>query len=165
MTIRPSTLPQVAARRRSEPWPVSAVGQVGAASALAAIAILVGWYFSGGTTDLDTQQGWTMLAVGGALFGSIAQGAFLLHAAAGVRRRRYAVMVDVSALADRYDTEAVPAAVPVEVENVDDRLAASGMTHFHRPSCPMVTGKVASLHGTAVDHEAQGRVPCGVCAA
>lgn len=162
-SARPSTLPQLAARRRSEPWPVSAVGQVSAATALAAVGIAVGWYLAGGTTDLDAQQGWTMLAVGAAALGALAQGAFLLHAMAGVRRRRYAVMIDVSALADRYDTGAV--AVPDEAVDLRDRLAAVGMTHFHRPSCPMVSGKETPLHGSADEHEAQGRVPCGVCAA
>lgn len=103
-----------------------------------------------------------LIACGVLVVGGTAQATFLLDALRSVRRRRLAVMIDVSQLADSHDTTV---ANPVAVQDDEDRLTAVGMIHYHRANCPLLVGKPQQLHGRPDEHAQAGREPCGVCAA
>lgn len=165
MSVRPSAQPasaQVLERPWNEPWPVRAVMRLVLIGVVVAIGLPITWYFCGGTTDLNRQVLWVLIACGVLVVGGAAQATFLLDALRSVRRRRLAVMIDLSQLADRHDTVT---AGPVAVLDEDDRLTAMGMIHFHRPSCPLLVGKPQQMHGRPDEHMQAGRQPCGVCAA
>jgi hypothetical protein len=58
--------------------------------------------------------------------------------------------------------------LPLSATAADGRLsgaalvATSSMARYHRPSCPLATGKAVRAAGRAT-HEVAGRRPCGVC--
>lgn len=165
MSVRPSAQPasaQALERPWNEPWPLRAVMRLLAVGVVVAVGLIITWYFCGGTTDLNRQVLWVLIGCGVLVVGGIAQATFLLDALRSVRRRRLAVMIDVSQLADSRDTKL---AGPVAVPDEDDRLTAVGMIHFHRPGCPLMVGKPQQLHARPDEHLEAGREPCGVCAA
>jgi hypothetical protein len=47
-------------------------------------------------------------------------------------------------------------------DSTADLVTFRGATYFHRPSCPMVTGRDL-LTARRSEHEASGLAPCGVC--
>jgi hypothetical protein len=161
VSARPSAAEQL--RGPAEPWAPRDITRVLAVSAAGALIIGIAWFGSGGTTSLSRQLLWTVVGIGGVTVAAVTQGTFVLAAFREIKARRLAVMNDAAALVRPFDTE-----VPTVLEHsadTDDRVAAAVMTHFHRPSCLLVTGKDVPLHGTAEDHVAAGRTPCGVCAA
>jgi hypothetical protein len=171
MSSRPSAQPisaPVLERPWNEPWPLRAVMRLVLIGVVVAIALAITWYFCGGTTDLNRQVLWVLIACGVLVVGGLAQSSFLLDAMRSVRRRRLAVMIDVSQLADRRapapGSVTVPAD-PADLADADDRLTAVGMVHFHRPGCPLLVGKPQQLHASSDEHVQAGRQPCGVCAA
>jgi hypothetical protein len=164
LALRPSEV--TLAKLVSEPWLPQDVTRVVAMTALGLIGVGVGWYGAGGTTSLNHQMLWTVLASAGAILIGSSQGLFVLQAFRVIRARRFAVMTDVAALIPGNEPTTVASPTDGDVLDVDElRVAADTMTHYHRPDCPLAVGKAVPLQGTPAEHTAQGRVACGVCGA
>jgi hypothetical protein len=122
----------------------------------------VGWFGASGTLTLSHQLLWAVLAITGAAVAAVMQGMFVLDAFRVIKARRLAIMTDLAALAP---AGAAAESRVVATDDVNLRVAAAAMTHYHRPYCMLVDGKDVSLHGSADEHAAAGRTACGVCGA
>jgi hypothetical protein len=56
----------------------------------------------------------------------------------------------------------VTAATGQATADVDELVAAANMTRYHRPACPLASGKVVQTAAVG-RHRQAGRRPCGVC--
>jgi hypothetical protein len=162
---RPSPRPSAAVEERrkpSEPWTSGDVTRVAGLSAAGFLAVGVSWFGASGTLTLSHQLLWMVLGIAGAAIAALVQGMFVLTAFRSIKDRRFAIMTDLDALVAPYESGDVR---PEATTDPTVRVAAATMVHFHRPTCPLVSGKDATLVGSAEEHAASGRTACGVCAA
>jgi hypothetical protein len=169
----PASLGRPHAQPLPGPWSNHAYVRAAEASGIALILLGVAWYGCSGSTDLGTQVAWLLLAIAAVAVCCIGLAVFSLEGFRTVRNRRMAVMTDLTLLLDLAEqdqgvrdlsdevTSEMSALPPLE----DVRVATSTMSHFHRPDCPMMTGKASDLVGLSDEHNAAGRRPCAVCGA
>jgi hypothetical protein len=111
------------------------------------------WEGASLTTDVDRQIPWLALALAGS---ALACGTSLWC----VTRQYVALNLRLAEVTGR-QFEAVSG--PAEAAAADGNLVASAvMVRFHRPSCPLTTGKAVTAVSRAT-HLSSGREPCGMC--
>ena len=137
-------------------------GDLLASAGLAGVGLaglVLSWYGGSSRADWADELPWACL---GAVATTIAVLGLVTWLAAGLRRvrgLRREVLPMVQAAALRHSPR--PVAAPSAVGGF---VAAPGMTRFHRPTCPLATGKpVEPLRRDQLD--GAGLVPCEVCAA
>jgi hypothetical protein len=119
-------------------------------------ALIAAWYGSSGQLRASGQLGWLTLAVVGATISGVANAAWLLSARRAIAARR-------AAIASRYETGCarlrltLPPSQPLTGQRAI--VAVSGRSLYHRPHCPLVTGRAT----TPVDSKITNRKPCGWC--
>ncbi|HEV7861151.1 MAG TPA: hypothetical protein VGR20_00570 [Acidimicrobiia bacterium] len=119
------------------------------------ILMAVAWFGSGDGRPLDRQVPFIDLAMGGLLIGIFGGGVFLLTGLRAVGTRKAAVTA--------HTQRRVAARAAGDPRLVAGALVSGvAMTRYHRPDCPLVTGKAVTA-ATRVGHERAGRRPCGVC--
>jgi hypothetical protein len=126
--------------------------------AVGAVVCAVAWTGASGHAQLKDQKGWIAVGVAGFLVAVAGQSLWLRQGRRAVAAHAARVMGDVAALTPDVSHRSTPRAVSPEQHLV----AADGMRHFHRPDCPIATGRAwTPLPRRA--HEATGRTPCGIC--
>ena len=123
---------------------------------VAAGGIVVGLAWNGAATrgQLDDQTGFIVLGVAGFLVAVLAQSVWLTRGRRAVAAYAATVQTSVAALVVQ-----PPAA---SVSGSPGLVATDGMHHFHRPDCPIASGRGWSAHPRHI-HAAAGRTPCGIC--
>ena len=143
MSGRRSTLP-IAGRSR-----FAALGLVGAA------LLTLGWYRSAGTVVFSDQMVSGALAAAGSMAVCLAVALRTLAGRRAVERR----LADLVERASDLPLSPGPAAGG---PTVDVFVATPSMGRYHRPSCPLATGKPVQAAARAA-HEGAGKKRCGVC--
>lgn len=151
---------------RTRPWRGVQVAGVAAANAVAVAFTIVAWWAASGTGTATDQVGWSSLALVGAVIAAASNTWFLARGRQMVRLAEGAVMGERRFVPFRSDT--LPPAAngssrrthPVPASG--DYLAVPGTSRYHRPSCPLVTGKAVE-DGPPSAHEQAGRRACEVC--
>lgn len=137
------------------PWTardlVRLLGVVGAGF----IVCVVAWAGAANRTQLDDQTSWVSLGVLGLAVAGAGETMWLRHGRRTVREYRARLLGHVSTLTE-LRAPGVSRAVSQEL------MAAEGMRHYHRPDCPIATGRGWDPlpRGT---QESAGRTPCGIC--
>jgi hypothetical protein len=127
------------------------------------VLLVVGWYDVSGEADVGRQLPYLVSASipGGAL---VVAGAVLI---AAERWREAAARTDqkvdaLYALFTEPTDAAVPPAPTADVDSDGRVVALDGTTRYHRPACPLVSGKAAH-DVVAADVAAAHLEPCEVC--
>ena len=122
-------------------------------------ALLLGWIKVSASAHVDRQVSWSALSLIGAVLVCAAAG---LVATSGER----VFLLHVQRLAAAVDVDS-----PLAATNLADSgsggeglVAAPTMARYHRPGCPLTTGKAVAADSRA-GHEGAGRRACGVCGA
>jgi hypothetical protein len=144
------------------PWSRRRVAGVVAANAAGLALVFVGWWQSAGTTRVATELDWFNLCVGGLVVSGVANGLWLVMlrrsvtitglAVLGAPKSPMPVDPDCSAALERG-----PRSLPAE-----QLFAVPGLSRFHRPACPLIAGKPATISSVST-HERSGRRRCEVC--
>jgi hypothetical protein len=139
---------------RSEPWTPRHTQTVAVGYVLAGAALLGALRGASGATQVRNQIVWVTIGV--IAVGAVA-GAELWWLLIGRRAVGRAQRVLIESLPQHQDSNVVIAVrAPARV------VAATAMTHYHRPTCLLVRGKnVSEL--TAADIARTDRRPCDVC--
>jgi hypothetical protein len=133
---------------------------LGAAISAGAAVIVLGWYRASDTVAVDDQVRWASVGLTGAMLVAVAG----FVAVAVVHRRMRLRFDSVAAILEpclARMSGTVPSASAAG--NGVTLVAASNMQHYHRPDCPLATGKPVRPDSRA-DHERAGRRTCAVCA-
>jgi hypothetical protein len=108
------------------------------------------------TEDLSARVAWINLGVVGLLVAGAGNTFWLLAGRRAVGERRAMLLADGGPRPGELGADG-------EAEAATTRLVAlRGATRFHRPDCPLVSGKTVTTAARA-RHEQAGRRPCGVC--
>jgi hypothetical protein len=138
------------------PWTGGEISQAVVAQLAGMGALIAAWYGSSGQRLPSGQLGWLTLGVAGAAVSGVANTAWLLSARRAIAARR-------AAIASRYETGCsrlrltLPQSQPLAGQQAI--VAVSGRSLYHRPTCPLVTGRAT----TPVDSKITSRKPCGWC--
>jgi hypothetical protein len=150
----------------SSPWSPDGLLRWAGLVAAGIVMVSVGWYLASGEARFGRQMGGVDLAVSGLIVAGVGNIGWLLHGRRSLGERRRAVHGD--AIVDEREPRSAPflgppapasAAAPAPV-----LVAGQGTRMFHRADCVLAAGRdwpTASRR----DHEAKGRLPCGVCRA
>jgi hypothetical protein len=113
--------------------------------------ITVAWWGASAGVRVGQQLGWAAVAVSGLLVAGTANAGFLVAARRTLRQRSRRFVPDaLDNVAPTAEAASRPCYTPV---------AGPGMTRYHRPSCPIVRGKVVR----PATRSAETRMPCGIC--
>ena len=112
----------------------------------------VAWEGASLTTDVDRQITWLTLAVMGSALSCGASVWFVTRQYVALRLRLAALSAGQS--------EALSG--PANGTADGTLVASPAMVRFHRPSCPVTTGKAVTAASRA-KHVSEGREPCGMC--
>ena len=134
---------------------------LGTALSAGAAVMLFAWYRASGTVVVDDQVRWASVGLSGAMLVAVAGFVAVAVVHRRLRLRFRCVEAGLAPCLDRM-TGAL-AGGPVGSGNGATLVAAVNMVHYHRPDCPMVTGK-AARPAPRGDHERAGRRTCAVCA-
>lgn len=116
----------------------------------------VGWYRSGGVSQLGNQIGDVDLAVVGVTLASVSHAIWLLRGRRAIGERRRLL------LGDPVTSEPQPIAKSSDVPQAPARFVAGDNSRFfHRPGCPMAQGRSWGTEPGEADLSTQ--IPCGVC--
>ena len=113
------------------------------------------WQVSG-MVETDRQANWVAVAVVGSSAACLAMSWWLLSGRLAIRSRLQ--RLDLPA------REVRPKGQEAEAPKACILVASQIMAHYHRPSCALAVGKPVQPRSRA-EHEAAGRVSCGVCEA
>ena len=137
------------------PWrPVDLVLLV-ATTSIGLAVLATGWWGVSGTARLSHQLPWLNLAVAGLIVLGAGNGLWLMAGRRAIATRRRHLL-DAWAHVEVATLEVHPNG------SEPQPVWATGMTHYHRPTCQLVEGKGASAASVATHHRA-GRQPCGMC--
>ena len=140
------------------PWRTGDLLRAAGLAGAGLAGLAVAWYGASGRADWADELPWVSAAAAAT---TVAVLGLVSWMAAGLRRvrelrREVLPLIQAVATAPRSSQpDNVPSAV-------DGFVAAPGMTRFHLPTCPLTTGKPVRPVGNG---DADGLVPCGVCAA
>ncbi|HEY4409677.1 MAG TPA: hypothetical protein VGO87_07330 [Acidimicrobiia bacterium] len=141
------------------PWRLGDLARAGGLAGVGLAGLALSWYGGSGRADWADELPWACLGVAATAVAVIGLVTWLTAGLRRVRRLRREVLPMVQAAAVRRSPG--PVATPSAGGGF---VTAPGMTRFHRPTCPLATGKpVQPLRVDDVD--GAGLVPCGVCAA
>lgn len=139
---------------RRSGWATTDVVRLVVGNAVGLALITFSWLAASAQVVVRDQIRWMNVALLGVAIAGLANGRWYTRGrlSVGARRRRFVVC-----LGEGFENPAASdAGEPVFV-------ALPGMRRFHRPGCPLVTGK-ATRSASVEAHSAAGRRPCGVCA-
>jgi hypothetical protein len=119
--------------------------------------LVLTWYGASGRADWADELPWVCAGVAATTVAVLGLVSWTVAGLRRVRRLRREVLPLLQAA-----TALRQAARPAAASAVDGFVAAPGMTRFHRPTCPLASGKPVRPVRRG---EAEGLVPCGVCAA
>jgi hypothetical protein len=140
----------------NEPWSRGHLVRLAVIVGLGGLVCGLAWNATATRSRLDDQTGFVALGVAGLLVAAAAQVIWLRSGRRAVAAHSLRTQASVAALLR--DAIAVPAPPGVSASLV----AAEGMRHFHRPECPIATGRPWPPESRRT-HEAAGRTPCGIC--
>jgi hypothetical protein len=145
----------------AEPWGRSGLVVLAVLLVLGVAGITVGWAGAGGKATLDDQRGWLGLAIAALILTGFVMAGWLLVGMRRIALLRAPVVAEVRRR-KRAELAARPRVVRVEVDPPSGFAVLPGTRRYHRPDCLLLTGKDVAF-GPIADHEADGRLPCGVC--
>ena len=139
------------------PWRAGDFLRAAGLTGLGLAGLALSWYGAGGRADWADELPWVSAAAAAT---TVAVLGLVSWTAAGLRRVRR-LRREVLPLVQAVATARLTSRADIVPSAVDGFVAAPGMTRFHVPTCPLTTGKpVRPVH----NGEADGLVPCGVCA-
>ena len=118
------------------------------------IVVALAWNGAATRSQLDDQTGFIVLGMAGFLVAVLAQSVWLKRGRRAVAAYAAIVQTTVAALVEQ------PRAAPVT--GGAGLVATAGMHYFHRPDCPIASGRGWGAEPRR-SHEAAGRTPCGIC--
>jgi hypothetical protein len=125
-----------------------------AATGVGGFILLAAWYGASGAVEPRHQIPWLDAAAGGLIVAAAGMAAFLRLTRQALAERLARLQQGVE---DRRPANRIRQPQPAAA------FVASGvMTRYHRPGCPLVTGKDVAA-GSREAHEDRGRRPCGIC--
>jgi hypothetical protein len=116
----------------------------------------IGWYRASGKASSDEQTTSLNVAILGVLIAGAGQLYWVLDGRRAVGRRRRALLADAAPVAATVEVAGNTGSAPGE-------MLAGGGRYYHRLDCGLATGRAAATAARA-EHEAAGRLACGVCA-
>ena len=140
---------------RLAPWTGRDAAVAAGAGGLGAVTLVAAWAGASGATTLAQQTGWISTGIGGILFASVGGSYWFLQGRRTVSRRRRAWIVGERNRRAANERRAVGT-------DGAQFVAGVSMTRYHRPGCPLVSGKPV-LADAREAHEQGGRRSCGVC--
>ncbi|MDQ2651155.1 MAG: hypothetical protein M3Z03_16575 [Actinomycetota bacterium] len=145
--------------RALPPWRLSEMLVLYGFTVASVVVMLVGWWGVSGTARLSHQVPWICVAVGGLILLGTGNSFWLLIGRRAVADRRRELLAAFAPFAADTGT-----ATEVHLRNgaAPKPVAATGMGHYHRPTCQLVQGK-ATRAATVAAHAKAGRRPCGMC--
>lgn len=157
-SIPPGTRVQVGARS-SLLWSASTVSSWAAAVGIGAIVVVGCWYAVGGKAQWDEQRSAMAVSIATVVLCSFASLSLLLTGRRAVGLRRIELLGDLP----------VPS-TPVQVVQQDQTggprsetlVGSDGRSRYHRADCPMAVGRNYPEMSLS-QHQAAGRMACGVC--
>jgi hypothetical protein len=140
------------------PWKVADAQRLLVRLGLGLAAIVVAWIGASGTITWRNQVIWTAVGAGGVLISTMAGAGWLLPAFSAIKVEQRALKDEIRALTVRRVTQIESDGGTPETT----LLWAPGMSRYHRPSCPVVDGKLVQ---TISQSECRQRelLPCGMC--
>jgi hypothetical protein len=149
--------PRAAVLGDDAPWRTGELVRVCVVSTAGLIGVAVAWYGASAQADWPDTLPWAPLGAAAVTVAMLGLVAWLMAALRRVRSLRREVM---PWLEGAVSTPSINS--PVRTAPGADFVTAGGMTRFHQPACPLVTGKpVRPL--TVEDARASALEPCGVC--
>ena len=130
--------------------------------AVAGVVCVVGWYVSAGEQTFGRQTTPLVVAMAALLVASAANISWLLAGRRSVGVRRQALLGQPPAGTGSRSTGANSGAGGSAHSTSTVLVAQDGLRRFHRADCPLAAGRgwpAASMP----EHQAAGRLPCGVC--
>ena len=123
------------------------------AEVVAVVLLVVAWWGTSRTVEVDRQDGWFGLGMAGLVVAGVGNGLWLLAGRAAVSRRaRSVIACDQASRAERV----VDGYAPTRL------VGGASLAHYHRPDCRLAAGRPVDAADRA-GHERLGRRPCGVC--
>jgi hypothetical protein len=156
--VRVSIRPARRSRRHSgtsaqaTPWTLGDFGRLIRYQVPSFIAIVACFVGARQTNSWDQQMYWVVGAMAAMLFAGASWTSWLLVGARELRQRQRRLVVVTS----RFAT------VPEPTLTDDVTVTGRGMTHFHRPGCPLTHGRPVDT-ASPDEHRGRGLTPCGVC--
>jgi hypothetical protein len=141
------------------PWRTGELVKVGVVSAAGLFGVAVAWYGASAQADWPDALPWASLGAAAVTVAMLGLVAWLMAALRRVRSLRREVMPLLEAAVSTPSINS-----RVQTAPGADFVTAGGMTRFHRPACPLVTGKLARPL-TIEEAHACALEPCGVCVA
>jgi hypothetical protein len=138
------------------PWDTGELVRLIAGVAVGAAVFTIAWVGASGHAELKDQTGWLAVGVTGFFLAVAGQGLWIVRGRRALAARAARVMGEVAALAPASAGATRPARV------VEQLVAADGMRRYHRPECPIASGRGWSPLPRPA-HESAGRTPCGIC--
>jgi len=127
---------------------------LGAGLAVGAAVVLLAWQRSGHTADGAEQLAWMEIGVAGVVAAAFSAALWIGAGRRAVCRRRVGLLGSLPT---------GPEAGVVTAPATDAALLATPRGgRYHRPACPLVSGRVA-LPAERDAHQAVGRIACEVC--
>lgn len=149
--------PRAAVLGDDAPWRISELVKVAVVSTAGLIGVGVAWYGASAQADWPDTLPWASLGASALTVAMLGLVAWLMAALRRVRSLRREVMPWLEAAVSTPST--IP---PVQTVPGEDFVTAGGMTRFHQPVCPLVTGK--SVRPLTIEAaRASALEPCGVC--
>jgi hypothetical protein len=154
--------PRAAVLGDDAPWRAGDLLRAAVLAALGLVGLAGSWYAGSGQADWADALPWASFGVAATSVAVLGLVSWLVAGLRRVRRLRCEVLPLLQAVA-AVRPSARPAAQRSAL-TANGIVSAPGMTRFHLATCPLATGKpVRPLRRD--DAEADGLVPCGVCAA
>jgi hypothetical protein len=116
----------------------------------------LGWYRTSGKASSDEQTTSLNVAILGVLIAGVGQLYWVLDGRRAVGRRRLALLGDAGPVVGAAEQPADTGSEPGE-------MLAGGGRYYHRHGCALAAGRHLAT-GERDEHEAAGRIACGVCA-
>jgi hypothetical protein len=149
--------PRAAVLGDDAPWRAGELVRVGVVSAAGLIGVAVAWYGASAQADWPDTLPWASLGACAVTVAMLGLVAWLMAALRRVRNLRREVTPWLEAAVSSPSISA-----PTRTEPGAHFVTVGGMTRFHRPGCPLVTGKPAGPL-TIEEARAAALEPCGVC--
>jgi hypothetical protein len=125
---------------------------------IGAVGIFLCWYGAGGEEHWSDQLPWLVGGIAGTVLGLLGMVGWLLSGFRTLHAEEWAARRELQAV---LDTSVAGAA---HAEQLTDAVFVTGpgVSHYHRPDCPLVRGKPVTPLGSEAIH-GPVRTRCGVC--
>ena len=137
--------------------PAVSLRAAGLAATAGIVSMGCAWYQTTSTVDIQAQSRWMNLALVGVSVVWLAIAFAVVTARRSVATRTRRVAAHLTGRRASTNREA-------EVYEVSELVASPNMVRYHRSTCRLAVGKGARSASRS-EHEAAGRLPCGMCEA